>query len=745
MANEVRIRVVAAADDSLRSVLRPFEESVTRARRSSGAASKAASEDHARSLRTRVTQEERTAAYIQQVKIRSFANEQRIQERADRERIRAAERVQRELKSGVERSAREQRAVVQQMASEFGSRSVASIKQTAAAAIRGAKEVATGAGYKFSIGDSMARSIELQKRATELSNQGYIPSLGKARIDPRLVEQQIKTAADATGFDRIGAAEGLGAFVGKTGELQLGLDLLPKLGKLAKASGSDLNDLADAAGDVSSALGDMAPDKKAERIDAIMRTIAGQGKIGAVEVKNLASQMAKLGTSAGAFGGDSEKNIAFMGALTQMSRATGGSASATQAATSVSSLVNTLRTPARMRQFEAAGVDLYDKKTGIYNDPQEIILKSLEATKGDPEKWKKLFANTGGARAVEGAANIYRRSRASALEGGASEDAANTAGLDAVKKEFARFMEITMKGDELEESFKARMGNQDTKSQNFNNKFDDIVERMGERLLPALEKMEPVVLKVTEAFSGMIAWAAENPGKAITAAIVYSIGKAGIETALKAGMEGLITRAIGGGAAGGKGSPGLGGAGNLGTGLAIFGAAIAITGAGITIMDAVFDKKSDAAAGAEAGLNTIGNLLSEAGNQSTLSDQEKLAKATEARDAAQRIVDAGEGAKARPYTQNAALGVFGALVPENLMSAGLSSITAGSYGESWDKQNNDTASIAKIEDAKAQVVAANAKIDALNAKMGGTLQVNVTNMPTTGFGVDPAGLRPSGE
>ena len=59
---------------------------------------------------------------------------------------------------------------------------------------------------------------------------------------------------------------------------------MPKLGKLAKASGSDLGDLADAAGDVSTALGDMAPDKKAERIDSIMRTIAGQGKIGAVEI-----------------------------------------------------------------------------------------------------------------------------------------------------------------------------------------------------------------------------------------------------------------------------------------------------------------------------------------------------------------------------------------------------------------------------------------------------------------------------
>ncbi len=739
MANEVRIRVVAAADDSLRSVLRPFEEAVARTQQKAGGAARQATEQTTRSLRTRVAAEERNAQYLERIRYRSMMSEQRMQERADRDRVRAAERVQTQLKTVGEREARERDSLAKRAASEFGSRAVSNIKQGATTAVRGAEKLANSAGYKLSATDSMGRNIELQRRATDLSNQGYIPSLGKERIDPREVEKQIKSAADSTGTDRLGAAEGLAAFVGKTGELQLGLDLLPKLGKLAKASGSDLSDLADAAGDVSSSLGDMAPDKKAGKVDAVMRMLAGQGKIGAVEMKHLSTQAAKIGTASTAFGGDPEKNIAFMGALTQMSRATGGSASATQAATSVSSFVNTLKTPARVKQFEAQGIEVYNKKTGIMNDPEQIILKALSKTKADPVAFKKMFANVQGARAVEGAANIYRRNRASALEGGASEKDADIAGLTAVKKEFDRFREITMKGKELEDSFQARMGNQDSKSAQFNAKFDDIIERMGDRLLPAFEKLEPVVLKATEGFASMVAWAAENPGKAIASAIAYSIGKAGIETVVKTGFEALLTNALGAGktpTAGG--APGAG-MGNLGAGLAIFGASIAITGAGITIMDAVFDKKGEAEGNANAGLAGIGNLLSEAGAQSTLTDQQKLEKAQEAKRRAQAIIDSGADAKYRGIDTNVLLGPVGGLFKEDLLSAALSSATAGTYGESWDKQNMDTANASKQEEAKAALAEANAKIDALSTKLGSTLNVTVTNMPTTGFGVDPKG------
>lgn len=739
MANHVvTIRVVAAADDSLRTFLKPLEESLGSAQKKG----QAAGAEAAKQSRQRRSEEERNQAYLARVRDNSLKAEQREHDRANNERKRKAEELERYLSNvrtrTMRQEQREQEQVHRQSASfrrrmvaDFGWRGVSNMGQVAGAAGRLGQDIARGAGYQFSIGGSMERSIELQRRATDLSNQGYIPSEGKGRIDPREVERRIKAASDATGFDRLSAAEGVGKFVGKTGDLDVGLKMLPALGKLAKASGSDLSDLADAAGDVSNAFKDKSPEERLKRTESVMRVLAGQGKIGAVEIKNLATQAAKLSSASGAFGGDAEKNLGIMGALTQMSRATGGSASATQAATSVQAFVNTLRTPARIKQFEKEGISLYDKKTGVYNDPEQIILQALNKTKGDPQAFKRMFANVQGARAVEGAAMTYRGARARALGGGADDEAANEAGLKAVRDEFERFRKISMSGGEIEDSFQARMGNQDSKSQAFNNKFDDIVEKMGEKLLPAIEKLEPVVLKAAESFTKLVTWAAENPGKAITLAIVGSIAKAGLETALRTGLESALNGAVGGKGGGGAVGGG-GGMSMLGAGLTIFGASIAITGAGIKIIDAVFDQKDKANAGAEGALGGFAEARANAvvGGPSL----QNLESLRETRDAIQAKLDlADEGAKIKD-----------ASMTKNALSGALNWASAGEYGTSFDRQFAAGSADDKRGELEGQLKATNDAIVAMKNKLSTNLNVTVTNFPAAGLGVDFAGRGTAG-
>jgi hypothetical protein len=757
MANEVRIRVLAIADESLRSALKPLEDSVGSAQKKTKTGLDGIDRATRTSAGRRMTEEERVAKAAERARDREAkaaeksadrqakaaakkaAAELAAVEKLESEKRKKAEQTERYLSSVRNNSLRaeqalrqrdsgEQAAFRRRMVADFGGRAVSNIQRTLGAAGRFGKDVAQGAGYEFSVGGSMARSVELQKRSIDLSNQGYIPSEGKQRIDPKEVEARIKAAADATGFDRLSAASGLNKFVGKSGELDMGLKMLPELGKLARASGAELDDLADAAGDVSNAFKDDKPEDQLRKTQAVMRTLAGQGKIGAVEIKNLATQAAKLTSASGAFGGDAEKNLGFMGALTQMSRATGGSASATQAATSVGAFVNTLKTPARIKQFEAQGINLYDKKTGLYNDPENIVLQALSKTQGDPQKFKKMFANVQGARAVEGAALTYRNARSKALTGGANDTAANEAGLQAVKGEFNRFRKISMSGEEIDESFKRSMGGQDAKSQSFNNKFDDIVEKMGEKLLPALEKLEPVVLRAAESFTKLVTWAAENPGKAITAAIVGSIAKAGLETALRAGLEGAMSRAIGGGGKGGGVGAGGGGMGNLGAGLTIFGASIAITGAGIEIIDSVFKSKEGAAAGVEGAMNDV------AGQRAT-------AAAGEATPAALAELEAGK-AKIEAELEAARLGAT--MKGEEGFSWGASALanfaTAGSYGTSAGAQEHAMAADDKFYELQEQMAKQTAAIDKMNAKLAGGINAHVTNMPTnTGSLVDPGG------
>jgi len=138
-----------------------------------------------------------------------------------------------------------------------------------------------------------------------------------------------------TGTDANAALEGLSKFVGKTGDLKLGRELMKDLAVYAKATGTELDDMTDAAADVATALPEAADKNK--QVLAVMRAIAGQGKLGAVEVKDLASQMAKLAANAGQFEGSAADNIITLGAMAQESRQRGGSASASQATQSVAS------------------------------------------------------------------------------------------------------------------------------------------------------------------------------------------------------------------------------------------------------------------------------------------------------------------------------------------------------------------------------------------------------------------------
>lgn len=789
---ELKIRVSAAADPSLKTVFKPIEEAAAKAsqaaRRGAADSARAAKDQassadkaaaaqakaaeraataHARAQQrverqlARMAQAEQKAAQqsaqaaIQaeqrktQAVMREFdrrlAASKRARDAEEREIVRSANKAHRAEQRAAQQQSRQQQYDTNRLRHDMGHRAVNNLNAMGRGAIGLGRDIAGGMGVDFSLGGAVGRNVEMQRRITQLSNAGYIPSEGKGRIETGKIEGVVKSATDSTGFSRLQGLDALEKFVAKTGELQMGLDMLQGIGTLAQASGADLGDLADAAGDVASAMGNVEDkSKRAQMTQQVLRTIAGQGKIGAVEVKDLATQMAKVATSATAFQGDTASNIGFMGALTQMSRATGGSASATQAATSVTAFVNTLRTPARMNAFKEAGIDILDKQTGEFRDPEQIVLASLSQTQGDPMKWKKLFANVQGARAVEGAATLYRRSRASALEGGATEEEANLAGLSSVKAEFEKFRSIAMGDKEVQDSFAARMQNDDVKAQQFQNRLDDVAQKMQRDLVPAFEKLAPHVVKVAEAFAGLVSWAAENPGKAITAAIVGSIAKAGLETAFAAGVERMMGGT--GGPLGPKmnkvgsnyypsmgGPSGGSGLSTAGAGFAIAAAAVTITAAGVELIDQGMKSREAADAGVRSDLGSATemgvNALVAARAGEITSEQFTGLQGELARLDAQ--IAAGEQANS-----------WGTKLTRGNLSA-LSGVanwaTAGEYGTSFDRQSADAASGRQIEELRALRAETAQRLAAVEAAVIRNAVVQISNLPGMGALVDQAG------
>jgi TP901 family phage tail tape measure protein len=462
-----------------------------------------------------------------------------------------------------------------------------------------AGDIARGAGIDTNIGAGFAARIKQETLATNISASGYQAGAKGAagvRADPRMLMQEAQSVGMANAMDPTAALEGLSKFVAKTGDLKTGREVLGDMAMLSRATGTAMEDMVDAAGDVSANLGDI--ENKGPVISQVMRSIAGQGKLGAVEVKDMAVQMAKLAANAGQFEGDAASNIALLGAFAQEARQRGGASSATQAATSVASMVNTFKTPARANAFKAEGIDVYNKKGQIRN-PEEIVVESLRKAGMDPSRFKKMFANVQGARAVEGFATIYRQA-------GGGE-----AGEKAVRAEFSKLKAAAMGQGEIAESFSRSMKTTEAQSQLFRNQIEKIGGDMGEALLPALRKLAPIALQLAQAFSQIVVWAASNPWKALFAAFGASMMKSMGAEFMRANTERLFGRMAGNmavaGAAGTVASPvaGKGGGfmGNLqgdtraGTIMNTMGAAMAITAMAVTLYSAGTNIIDTAAAG----------------------------------------------------------------------------------------------------------------------------------------------------
>lgn len=625
----IKIRVGAGVDASVATAFNPIIAAARKARAAVESELGAAGKKVGSVYRTNAAEAAKAADQAASAAEKAAKKEAQAHERALRHVAQIRERYFREEQRRQERASAAEQAAAAKSAERVGYWSTRYMARGLATAGRFGMDIARGAGVNLDLGNVIGKAVSMERLAANLSNSAV--GTGVAGNEKRVaVGDLLKQSRDvgiAMGFDPEKVLEGLAKFVAKTGDLKTGRDMLADLAKLSSATGSELDDMVDAAGDVSNALGEVP--NKGKVVESVMRAIAGQGKVGAVEMKDLAVQMAKLGAAAGAFEGDPAKNVETMGILAQMSRARGGSASATQAATSVASMVNILKTPARVKAFKEAGLsdsDLYNDK-GLLRDPLEIMKKSFLAAGTDPTALKKMWANTGGARAVEGFATVFRQA------GGGQK------GIDAVNAEIDRLRKASMSAAAVEEANAARMETNAAKIEQFNAKLTEIGARVAGKVLPQLEKLGPHVLSAVDGLGRLVAWVAENPLKSAFALLGASIARAGAETVIRAGIESLIKKAAEGGVGGAAGK-GLSAAGSA---LTIAAAAVTIEQVGELIIDKVLDSSNsaeDKRRNADLALADAHSIAKGAIRTGTMSPEDKAAFDAQVAQLQQRIKNA---------------------------------------------------------------------------------------------------------
>jgi hypothetical protein len=581
---EVRIRVGAALDASVQNLFRPVVESAKQARKQIEAELNKANiakgvargaRDVQRELDGVVRAARGAGRASREAGERSARGVSAIAKAAmeagatvDKRLVAALNRAGGAPQEGARRFTREYtRAIdtVDRYAVRVGRGTVQNIGRATRAAADLAKDVARGAGVDFNIGGSIQRAVSLQKTSVDIANSAAAAQGRSATAEEAAaVQKTVMATGDAARLDYGNVAAGLQDFLSKTGDLKTGQAVLEDLANTARATASDFKEMASMAGEISMSLPES--EDKAARVAAIARLIAKQGAMGNVEVRDLAQYGGRLSAGAFMYQGTIDENIGRLGALAQIARK-GGATSAAEATNSAQSFSRDLTKKAALKRFKGLGLDIFaDEGKTKLRDPKEIIKDYLKKSGGNLAELAKYFQNDVSKRVIKGVSATY----------GEAEAKKKGSGLEAVDKMFAEYSKTLTKED-VDKAAALSKNTLEARAQAFQNQLDTIGQKMAGDLLPALEKLTPHILKAAESFAQLLQWTVENPGEAILAVIVASIGKAAIGAGVQAAIEAAIRGAAGGGVTGGL--PGVIGAGGsvLGAGA---GQAFGVTAAG---------------------------------------------------------------------------------------------------------------------------------------------------------------------
>jgi hypothetical protein len=400
-----------------------------------------------------------------------------------------------------------------------GALAAGAAKKAASLAYGIAKDIARASGVDTDIGSIAKKNFDLETSAQNVSNQGFIGNdpRNNRRVSKEALVTQALDVGSRTGTDANALIEGLDKFTSKTGDLRTGRDIMEQMSTYAKATGASVEDFMDAAGDIANQLGNV--ENKGKAVSDLMRSFAGQGKLGAVEIKNMATQMAKIGAASLRFEGDKSGAITQMGAMAQMARARGGAFSAANAATSVGAFAGVFSKGARLSAFEKLGVNVQGAGDKV-KSPKQILVESMLAA----EKHAKTSGKGGLGTQFDKTmgtmfSDVSSRKSTLGFESIFKEKGGGAAGAAAVTAEFERLENAIIADEEIAASFAAAMRTSTSQAEVFNNEIRKSAMQMQTALAPAMASLYKALVPLAGKAASVVTWLTGGPkeGEAMTA------------------------------------------------------------------------------------------------------------------------------------------------------------------------------------------------------------------------------------
>lgn len=245
------------------------------------------------------------------------------------------------------------------------------------------------------IGTAALVSAAADVRAFEEGLTRLGTSAGKTPAEMAAYRSEIRAASRDTGIASNAILDGARTYVELTGDMDGARRQSRLFAQVTQASGASMEDVAGTAAALQDSL-KIDPSQMEAAFSALMT----QGKAGAVELKDMAGEMASLApTMTGFAGGTGLQGLRELGAALQVTRK--GFESASEAATGMVSLTTALKKHAD--KFKGAGVKLFNvDKNGVktFRNFRDIVREiGASSLAKDPAKLAKAFGNVEALRA----------------------------------------------------------------------------------------------------------------------------------------------------------------------------------------------------------------------------------------------------------------------------------------------------------------------------------------------------------
>ncbi len=395
---------------------------------------------------------------------RELAKEVRATERAEARKLAVRMRAETQAQKHAEKLAESDRARRARTLSTLGADALKGAAGGVLAGAAGATGIAISAARDSMKLDEVTRRIAINSRQA-----------GQAGIDPGQLKSEVQAAALATpGIKSLDLAEAIGAFVTKTGRVDVARSMAGTFATTASATGSDVRDISQAAAD----LFEKFDIKSVNEMQEALAALTFQGKEGAFELKDAASQFGKLSAAASRFGLDKgARGVRVLGGLTQIARSSTGSPE--QAASAIEATMRQLVSKSDV--LEKMGASPFVKGSKSKTRPiEDVLVDTIAKSKGELPKLQEIFGEEG-IRGISPLISTFNQAANAA--GGPRTDAGQAAGIAALKAQLDKAINATASWTEVQKD--AAAAQKMTTSQ-LTAAWERVVQQAGDKLAPAL-------------------------------------------------------------------------------------------------------------------------------------------------------------------------------------------------------------------------------------------------------------------